>query len=186
MTGRAWFEAEQRYLDTSNPDDREIVRAHRGKSTMGMFRCEVNAGSLYAQIRKGTPTLCHWPQTAHNDCRYAFGMSDEHRRQQEYWAEAGRRAGFETDLEVTTGKGTRIDVVIRGPQLVGIEVQRSYLSPPAAKARTTKSFRAGYPLSAANRAPGRLNVVGMPRDGAPISRWLVLRLAQAGAEEGDA
>ena len=53
-------------------------------------------------------------------------MSDEHKRQAEYWARAGEDAGYRAELERSLGTGTRPDVLIHGPvQTTGIEVQRS-------------------------------------------------------------
>lgn len=143
MAGRAYCAPEGRYVETSNPRDREVVLRYRG-APRGTFRCEVNDGPMYAQVRHGVAVLCHWPDTAHDGCRLAFGMTDEHRRQQEYWAEAGSRAGWSADTEVSTGNGTRLDVAISGLVRVGIEVQHSGITPRAVKARTTKSYRAGW------------------------------------------
>lgn len=145
MAGRAWFEPERRYVETNNPRDRKVALAYHGATPRGTFRCEVNGGPMYVQVRHGgIVTLCHWPDTAHDGCRLQFGMSDEHKRQQEYWAEAGSRAGYPTDVEVSTGNGTRLDVAIDGPVRTAIEVQRSYVTDRSVKSRTTKSFRAGW------------------------------------------
>ena len=59
----------------------------------------------------------------------------------EYHAAAARSEGLEADFEVATSARTRVDVVVDGR--IGIEVQRSKLSPGAAVQRTARSMSAG-------------------------------------------
>ncbi|MEI8082148.1 MAG: hypothetical protein WCI74_09925 [Actinomycetes bacterium] len=75
-------------------------------------------------------------------------MSDEHRRQAEYSQRAAAAYGFDARLEVSTGNGTRVDVgVFADLGNVGLEIQRSQLTIPQAKHRTTRSFEAGFPTA---------------------------------------
>ena len=69
-------------------------------------------------------------------------MSDEHKRQAEYWARAAEAAGYRTETEWRLNTGTRPDVLIRGPVMTGVEVQRSYIRRSTAVARTRKAERA--------------------------------------------
>jgi hypothetical protein len=69
------------------------------------------------------------------------GLSDEHKYQAEYHAQAAEHAGSTAELEVRTTGQTRVDVVIDGR--VGIEVQRSALKKAAAIDRTARSMAAG-------------------------------------------
>jgi hypothetical protein len=69
-------------------------------------------------------------------------MSDEHKRQAEYWCRAATDAGWRADMEHVL-PGTRPDVFIDGTVATGIEVQRTYMSPSRAVARTNKASAAG-------------------------------------------
>jgi len=70
-------------------------------------------------------------------------MSDEHKRQAEYWARAAQDAGYEVETEWRLRTGTSPDVFIRGPNLTGVEVQRSLIKPATAVDRTRKAEAAG-------------------------------------------
>ena len=76
-------------------------------------------------------------------------MSDGHRRLAEYSERAGvdSPAVTHTKIEHSTGNGTRLDLALFGENPVGFEIQRSSLSRAAAKARTAKSFDAGWPTA---------------------------------------
>ncbi len=143
MAGRAFCLPEGRFVETGILADRDVVLRYK-QARRGTFTCEVNGSPMYVQERGKVVVLCHYPGGRHGGCELRFGMTDEHKRQQEYWAEAGQRAGYPTDLEVPTGNGTRLDVLIDGPCRTGIEVQHSGITTRAVKARTTKSFRAGF------------------------------------------
>jgi len=72
-------------------------------------------------------------------------ISDEHLRISEYGMRAGVAAGHRAELEVSTGKGTRLDVGIIGSHCnVGLEIQRSHLTAPAATRRAGLSFEGGF------------------------------------------
>ena len=70
-------------------------------------------------------------------------MSDEHKRQTEYWARAARDAGWDVELEHSLHTGTRPDALIHGPMVTGVEVQRSAMTPGRAVERTAKAVSAG-------------------------------------------
>lgn len=150
MAGRAYFQPDDqqcRLLDTSDPEDRDLVRsyAEREKVPRGTFQCEISSGAMFAKRRGPTVFLSHYPGEGHGNCiRIVFGMSEEHKREQEYWARAAAAAGYDTHTEYRTSNHTVLDVAIDGPQRVGIEVQRSKLPPSQVKARTTKSRNAGW------------------------------------------
>jgi hypothetical protein len=124
-----------------------LVRRHvRGP---GEFICHLHRDherpGLYLQQRGTQLIAAHWPGTAlANTHRITHGVSDEHQRQVDYIGRAGAAAGFDVRTEVRLNTAVIPDAVIYGSQInIGIEVQRSALSPPAAKARTTKARRAG-------------------------------------------
>ncbi|MCR6488254.1 hypothetical protein M8542_36035 [Amycolatopsis sp. OK19-0408] len=70
--------------------------------------------------------------------------SDEHRIQKDYWQRAAEDAGHPATQEQRTGAGTILDVAISGPRPTGIEVQHSQVQTQSVKARTTRSFQAGW------------------------------------------
>jgi hypothetical protein len=57
---------------------------------------------------------------------------------------AGEAAGFRVEVEKYLPSKVKPDAIVYGPQVdMGVEVQRSRLSVPAARSRTTKALRAG-------------------------------------------
>jgi hypothetical protein len=99
---------------------------------------------LYLREHHGLLIAAHWSGTALADSHEIHhGVSDEHKRQVEYIHDAGKAAGFDVRTEVKLPTNVRPDAVIYGPRQIGIEVQRSRLTPAAAKGRTTKAHRAG-------------------------------------------
>jgi hypothetical protein len=68
-------------------------------------------------------------------------MSDEHKRQTEYWARAATDFGW--PVEVEKRPGTRPDALIYGTVLTGVEVRLSRESAASAVARTHNARRAG-------------------------------------------
>lgn len=93
-------------------------------------------------------------------------MSDEHRRQTEYAQRAADDHGLNATMEHPTGNGTRLDLAVVGAQQAGFEIQRSGLSRAQAKARTKKSFDAGWPtawVTDSERAPGWVDHVPTAR-----------------------
>jgi hypothetical protein len=89
-------------------------------------------------------------------------MSDEHKRQTEYWARAAQDAGWHVELEHALATGTRPDALIHGPVMTGVEVQRSAMTASRAIVRTRKAASAGV-----------TNVWYSGRGGAPRWAWRV-------------
>lgn len=117
-------------------------------STRGEFICHLHRDHerpwLYLQQRGTQLIAAHWPGTSlAGSHQITHGVSDEHKRQVDYITRAGALAGFEFDTEVRLQTAVIPDAVIYGPTNLGIEVQRSALTPVAAKSRTTKARRAG-------------------------------------------
>lgn len=77
------------------------------------------------------------------EIRQTAPMSDEHKRECEYHALAGQAAGFDADMEVTTSRGTRVDVVVAN---AGFEIQRAGLNVDSAKKRTARSMASGIDI----------------------------------------
>lgn len=134
----------QRWMDGERPSPGEFIcYEHR----------DYEQPSLYLQRRDGDLLIAaHWPNSglAGTHQIYHYGVSDEHKRQVEYARQAGEAAGFRAEVEVPLrAEGSsrvlvRPDAIIYGSQVnMGVEVQRSALSPQAAKARTTKAWRLG-------------------------------------------
>lgn len=105
MAGRAYIRLDgqrKRLLDTGNPNDRDLVTYYAEQESVprGTFECEISGGAMYAKRLGRTVFLSHYPGGGHSDCiRIDFGMSDEHKREQEYWARAGQAAGYDTHTE---------------------------------------------------------------------------------------
>jgi hypothetical protein len=68
-------------------------------------------------------------------------MSDEHKRMQEYTVRAANDGLYDAQTEVTTTRGTRVDVVV--DKRIGFEVQLSRLTAGSAVRRTGRSMSAG-------------------------------------------
>jgi hypothetical protein len=136
--------------------------SRRHRADPGEFICWVHRDHekpwLYLQQRGAVVVAAHWPGSKlHGSHEITHGVSDEHKRQVEYIARAGGVAGFTVKTEVRLPTRVRSDAVIYGPTTTGVEVQRSQLTPKAAKSRTTKARRAGVlPIwfSDAARNPG--------------------------------
>lgn len=110
-----------------------ICLAHKEGSNPGLFLKNIN----------GVWWAWHYEAADCSDrMRLPARMSDEHKRQAEYWCRAATDAGWRADMEHTL-PGTRPDVFIYGTVATGIEVQRTYMSPSAAVVRTNKASAAG-------------------------------------------
>ena len=143
-------------LDLSEPDLGQIQdilqHHHRQSERPGLgfskenpaFICLDHEGStnpgLFLQKRGGAWFAIHYDA---GDCRSEHRlpglMSDEHKRQTEYWARAAQDAGWHVELEHALPTGTRPDALIRGPVLTGVEVQRSAMTASGAVTRTSKA-----------------------------------------------
>ena len=123
-------------------------RALRHSKSSPAFVClkhedGTNPGLFLKKSRKGVWFAVHYVASDCASYRLPSPMSDEHKRQAEYWARAGQAAGYSTETEWRLNTGTRPDVLIRGPVMTGVEVQRSYIRRSSAVARTRKAERAG-------------------------------------------
>jgi hypothetical protein len=99
---------------------------------------------LYIKNIDGEWWAVHYEASECKPMRVPTRMSDEHKRQAEYWARAAEDAGYRAELERSLGTGTRPDVLIHGPvQTTGIEVQRSPMSAGHAVRRTSRAAQAG-------------------------------------------
>jgi hypothetical protein len=111
-----------------------ICLAHQGGTNPGLFLKRI--GEQW--------WACHYVRSdACTNHRIPAPMSDEHKRQREYWARAAENAGWRVDLEYALPSGPRPDAVIHGTVLAGVEVRRSAMTATAAIARTKKAAAAG-------------------------------------------
>lgn len=111
-----------------------ICLRHVGGTNPGLYLKKV-AGEWWA---------AHYESGICQDHRIPSPMTDEHKRQTEYWARAAEEAGWNVDLEYTLNTGTRPDALITGGSVqVGVEVQWSQISTIRAVNRTRKALAAG-------------------------------------------
>lgn len=146
------FKPEDRVLDLaklSQSDYELICSLHNsvvhGDRTLICLQSSVDAeaAEMYIRLVKGKYWAVHFPGGAHGSHEVHL-ETDEHRRQKDYWYRAATDAGYSASKEFRTGGGTILDVAIDGPRRTGIEVQHSFIAPKLAKARTTKTHRAGW------------------------------------------
>ncbi len=147
------YTPENRGLDLArlNQTDYELIRSlhRRIKRGQRILLCQKASAKpedreMLVKERNGRYRAAHFPGGGH-DCSYVIAReSDEHRRQKDYWARAAEYAGFEVTRELPTGRGTILDVAIHGLRDTGIELRHSAIATPAVKARTTRSFNAGW------------------------------------------
>lgn len=142
--------------DLSHPDGLDILQRHYRQSerpSMGFskanpaFVCLTHKGGtnpgLFLQKPDGEWLASHYDAGDCRDHRLPAPMSDEHKRQTEYWARAAQDVGWHVELEHALHTGTRPDALIYGPVQTGVEVQRSAMTPGRAVARTGKAAGAG-------------------------------------------
>jgi hypothetical protein len=144
--------------DLGHPDGVDILLHHyRQSSTAGMhdsqtapaFICMKHENGTYPGLylkktRRGEWFAVHY--VGDGSCgpyRLPSPMSDEHKRQAEYWARAAQDSGYDVETEWRLHTGTRPDVFIRGPNLTGVEVQRSLIKAVTAVDRTRQAEAAG-------------------------------------------
>ncbi|MGW0891587.1 competence protein CoiA family protein [Saccharopolyspora sp. NPDC002578] len=153
MSTQVRYTPEDRVLDLArlSTRDHQLIQSLRGSIVRGqgtLLCLESGADGAAAEMfirrcSRGRYWAVHFVETT--PCDHGDPIeSDEHRRQKDYWCRAAEDAGYRVSMEFSTGRGTRLDVAIEGPRLTGIEVQRSYAQDQAVKARTTKSYRAGW------------------------------------------
>jgi len=142
--------------DLGHPDGHAIIARHHRQSarkTMGFnqrnpaFACLAHIGGtnpgLYIKSIGGEWWAAHYESGTCPSRRISAGVSDEHKRQAEYWARAAQHAGWAVDLEHSLPTGTRPDALIFGPVLTGVEVQRSAMTVSGASQRTGRALAAG-------------------------------------------
>jgi hypothetical protein len=142
--------------DLGCPDGLDILQHHYrqgARRDLGFteanpaFVCLTHKGGtnpgLFLQKRGGRWWAIHYESGECSSHRLPAPMSDEHKRQTEYWARAAEDAGWRVELEHALATGTRPDALIHGPVMTGIEVQRSAMTAARAVARTGKAASAG-------------------------------------------
>ena len=142
--------------DLGHPDGLEILQLHYRQSErpgLGFskakpaFICLTHEGGtnpgLFLRKRDGEWWAVHYESGRCGSMRLPAPMSDQHKRQTEYWARAAQDAGWRIQLEHGLHTGTRPDALIHGPVKTGIEVQRSSMTASRAVIRTGKAASAG-------------------------------------------
>ena len=142
--------------DLGHPDGMAILERHYRQGDQAhpqfhranpAFICLTHAGGtnpgLYLKKIGGEWWAVHYESGACRSHRLPAPMSDEHKRQTEYWARAAEHAGYRVELEHALRTGTRPDALIHGPVKTGIEVQRSAMTAAAAVKRSSKAQQAG-------------------------------------------
>lgn len=106
---------------------------HQGGTSPGLFVRKVSGQWWASHYEKGT---CR---------RFANpgAMSEEHRRQVDYWVRAAEDAGWHVETEASLKTAARPDALIRGRALTGIEVQLSGMTRRGAVERTRRAALAG-------------------------------------------
>ncbi|WP_037305572.1 hypothetical protein [Amycolatopsis orientalis] len=146
-------DGDDRLIDLAelNPIDYELIKGLRGEINRGdrILLCQQaladdEGAEMFVRLRGGRYWAAHFPGSGCAGQHEIARESDEHRWQKEYWQRAAEDAGYRVTQEYRTGRGTVLDVAIDGPYRTGIEVQRSAIELSLVKARTTKSFGAGW------------------------------------------
>jgi hypothetical protein len=138
--------------DLGNPDGMAVLQRHYRQSEQPRsefnkdrpaFVCLAHEGGtnpgLFLRKVDGQWWAAHYEEGSCRDHRLPAPMSDEHKRQTEYWARAAQDAGWRVDLEHSLATGTRPDALIHGPVLTGVEVRRAAMTPSSAVTRTAKA-----------------------------------------------
>lgn len=141
--------------DLGHPDARAIIERHYRdgsdpKSPFSRvnpaFTCVLHEGGtnpgLFIKKIGGQWWAVHYESAMGCRIRIPAPMSDEHKRQAEYWARAAEDAGYQVELECLLRTGTRADVLIYGSVKTGIEVQCSPMTARDAVNRTRKAAQA--------------------------------------------
>lgn len=146
------FGPDGRVLDLAklSSDDYALIRSLHGEIRRGqrVLNClqstaSADAAEMYIRAVNDRYWAVHFAGGAHGEHEIAL-ETDEHRRQKDYWCRAAEDGGYSVAKELSTGGGTVLDVAIDGPRRTGVEVQRSTVHTKLVKARTTKSYRAGW------------------------------------------
>jgi hypothetical protein len=135
--------------DLGHPDGQAIIEGHYHDCHRNMpaFECmahlEGTNPGMYMKKIQGQWWAVHFEAGPCQSRRIPAPMSDEHKRQAEYWVRAAQDAGWRAEMEHSLPTGTRPDVLIHGRVVTGIEVQRSAMTQAAAIQRTRKAAQAG-------------------------------------------
>jgi hypothetical protein len=121
-----------------------LARPERPRTKRGELRCQRHGGDLYLQVRSGSVVACHRAGSGQLSEHRVALMSTEHRVQVDYIARAGEKAGLEVNREMSLPTRVRPDVVVNS---AAFEVQRSQITVPQAKRRTTQAVRGGMTVS---------------------------------------
>jgi hypothetical protein len=153
MSTLVHYTPQNRLLDLAKLTERDFAlisslqyKIKRGERILLCQRAspEDEGAEMFVRLKNGRYAAVHFPGSECTQTHEISVESPEHRCQKDYWQRAAEEAGYRTSQEVRTGAGTILDVAIDGPRRTGIEVQHSDLQSRLAKARTTKSFRAGW------------------------------------------
>jgi hypothetical protein len=142
--------------DLGHPDGRAILERHhrqgghsrpefgRGNPAFVCARHEGGASpGLYVRKVRGQWHASHYEKGTCDRFANPAPVSEEHRRQVDYWVRAAEDAGYAVETESVLKTGTRPDALIRGPVLTGIEVQLSGMTRRGAVERTRRAALAG-------------------------------------------
>ena len=135
--------------DLGHPDGQAIIEAHYHDChrDSAAFVCMAHSGGtnpgMYLKKIQGEWWAVHFEVGPCHSRRIPASMSDEHKRQAEYWVRAALDAGWHAETEHSLPTGTRPDVLIHGPVVTGIEVQRSAMTRVGAVQRTRRAAQAG-------------------------------------------
>lgn len=160
--------------DLGHPDGHAILERHHRQSARShpefdrgspAFVCARHEGGtspgLYVRKVRGQWWAAHYEKGTCDRFANPAPMSEEHRRQVDYWVRAAEDAGYAVETESALKTGTRPDALIRGPVLTGVEVQLSGMTRRGAVERSRRAALAGVSdvwfTSKQGRAP-----VGVP------------------------
>jgi hypothetical protein len=135
--------------DLGHPQGQAILQAHYRDCHRDrpVFECVAHRGGtnpgMYLKRVRGEWWAVHFEPGLCKDRRLPAPMSDEHKRQAEYWVRAAQDAGWSAETEHRLSTGTRPDVLIHGEVVTGIEIQRSAMTRVGAVQRTNKAAQAG-------------------------------------------
>jgi hypothetical protein len=140
--------------DLGHPEGRAILERHYRQSEQ--YRPQFNAKSpafmclkhdrgisagMFLQRHGGNWWANHYKTSSCKSMQVPEPMSDEHKRQVDYWVRAAEDAGWPVERERALPTGTRPDALIRGDVDTGIEVQRYAMTASAAVTRSRKAQR---------------------------------------------
>lgn len=165
MTTLVWHVPGNRELDLSalSEADHRLVVGLRGAGELLCLESASGQGELRVEQARERYRAVHVggdddmePGRCGGGPHEILPVTDEHRRQRDYWHRAGDDAGHPSEVgRDLLGSGPQ-DVAIHGPVPTGVQVRASQVSTATARSRATRSRRAGWlPLwfTAADRSP---------------------------------